>query len=287
MHPFSADSPRARTLAAALREARDGAGISARELSRRMEVANSTVSRWEKGQIVPGAADVAKLLTCLGIDGVDRERILSIARDTIADDWLTSGPTGISRQLAGIMECERTARHVIDWAPLLLPGMLQTSNYARAIMEAQGTLSPGEAETRVMMRMARREAFTRRRDPTQLVALIGEPAIRGGIGGSAVMADQLRQLLDFVALDNITIQVVDVSGEWHPGHLGPFILYEFGEGRRPIAYLEHHRSGAFLVDDNDIRDYQAAVEIIRGAGMSQEDSLVLIADLIKTMEATP
>lgn len=286
MHPFSADSPRVRTLAAVLREARERVGISGRELSRRMEVANSTIARWENGQIVPSADDVAKVLTCLGIESDERESILSIARDTIADDWLTSGPTGVSRQLAGVMECERTARHVTEWAPLLIPGMLQTSAYARAIL-ARGTLPPGEAETRVMMRMARREAITRRRDPTALIALIGEPAIRGGIGGRAVMADQLRQLLDFAALDNITIQVVSVAGEWHPGHTGPFILYEFEEHRRPIVYLEHHRSGAFLVDDNDIRDFQAAVDTVRGVGMSSKDSLEFISDLVKTMEETP
>lgn len=286
MHPSNADSPRARTLAAALREARVQVGISQRELSRRMTVANSTIGRWENGQILPSADDVAKLLCCLRIDDEERESILSIASDTVADDWLTSGQPGVTQQLAGLMDCERTARQIVQWAPLVIPGVLQTSDYARAMM-ARGTASPGDADHRVMLRMARRDAITRRREPTGLVALIGEPAIRGGIGGRAVMVDQLRQLLDLAAHDNITLQVVGVAGEWHPGHAGPFMLYEFDGKRRATVYLEHHRTGAFIVDGNDVRDYRAAIETIRGVGMSPEDSLELIACLVKTMEETP
>lgn len=279
----SAGSPRARTLAAMLREVRERTGISVRELARRLQLAHTTVGRWENGQTVPTSEDVASVLACLQIGGQERENILSLARGSAADDWLASGPPGIAKQLAGVMECERTATGITEWAPLVIPGLLQTSDYAKAML-TRDTLSSGEVETRVIMRMARRDAVTRRRDPTPLVALIGEPAIRGGIGGPAVMLDQLRHLSDAAKSDTITIQIVTVSGEWHPGHAGPFILYDFDENLRPIVYLEHHRSGAFIVEEDDLRDYRAAIETIRDRGMTPDDSAELINELITTME---
>ncbi|MGQ0838168.1 helix-turn-helix domain-containing protein [Actinokineospora sp.] len=281
MAGFSEGAPRARTLAAMLQEARTGFGISARELARRLQVAHTTVGRWENGQTVPNAEDVSALLACLEIGGEERERILSLARDTVTDDWLTSGLPGVAQQLASVLEFERTARHITQWAPLLIPGLLQTSDYARATL-GPGTLPRDETETRLLMRMARRDALVRR-DPTRLIAVIGEPAIRGGIGGHAVMVDQLRHLLKMAEVDSVTIQIAGLAGAWHPGHMGPFLLYEFEE-LRPIVYLEHHRTGAFVVDDDDIKDYRAAVDIIRGVAMSPAESLTLITDVLTTME---
>lgn len=267
---FSAGSPRAQTLAAVLRETRDGVGISQRELSRRLNVANTTVGRWEKGLAVPSPEAVAKVLDCLEIyDDEERDRILALASSR-SDDWLVSGIPGMTQQVSGLMNYERTARHITQWAPLLIPGVLQTSDYARAMMSAQGTLSPSVADARVNLRMARRDAVTRRRNPTELVALIGEPAIRGGIGGREVMGDQLCHLVDLAASDNITLHVVHMSGEWHPGHSGPFMIYEF-ERMRPAVYLEHHRVGAFVVEEDDVGEFRAAADIIRGVGMSPEE----------------
>jgi transcriptional regulator with XRE-family HTH domain len=266
-----------------LREARVHTGISVRELARRLQVAHTTVGRWESGHTVPGSDDVAAVLACLQIPDEERERILAVERGSVADDWLASGPPGISQQLAGVMECERTATSIVEWAPLLIPGMLQTSAYTRAML-TRGTLSAGEVETRVALRMARRDSFTRRRDPTQLVALIGEPAIRGGIGGQSVMADQLRHLLDNAKYDTVTIHVVSVAGEWHPGHTGPFILYSFNDGMRPIVYLEHHRSGTFLVDEDYLREYQRAVDMIRRVARGPDESQELIANVMTALE---
>jgi hypothetical protein len=101
------------------------------------------------------------------------------------------------------------------------------------------------------------------------------------------MADQLRELLDLAALDTVGLQVVGMNGDWHPGILGPFILYEFDAKMPPIVYLEHHRSGAYTVDGSDVKDYRAAIETIRDIGMGKEDSLELIREQIKILEETP
>lgn len=284
MDPFGAGSPRARTLGAVLRDTRERLGVSQREAARRLGIANSTLGHWERGRIVPRFDSVSAVLNALDIGGEEREEILSLARGTVGADLLASGQAGVSKQLAGVMDYERTARRITEWAPLYIPGMLQIREYAQAVMKR---VIPRDAEKRLVFRMARREAFRRRRNPTHVVALIGEPAIRGGIGGRDVMVDQLRELLDLTTLDTVTLQLVKVDGDWHPGLQGPFILYEFDDRTRPIVYLEHHRSGAFLVDKNDVRDYRAAIETIRRVGMSEEDSLEIIGDQIEVLEDMP
>jgi DNA-binding XRE family transcriptional regulator len=281
----NAGKPRARTLAAMLRHVRKRANMSARELAKRLGITHPTIGRWESGETVPNAEDVSAVLAHLGVVGEERESILSLARGHQEDDWLSSGPPGVSEQLAGVMECERTAKRITEWTPLGIPGMMQTSEYARAIIsKGDSTLSRTEVDSRVMLRLARRDALTRR-EPVQFLALIGEPAIHGSIGGHAVMADQLQQVRYISKRGNVTTHVVSVTGDWHPGHVGPFILYEF-DTMPTIVYLEHFRNGTFIVEEKVVAAYRTAAETIHQAAMSAEETAALIADVISTLETT-
>lgn len=278
---------RARSLAAALRDVRTRAKVSVREVARRLSVHHTTVSRWETGAVVPSAEDVAAYLAVISVTGDERDRILALARASDESDWLISGPPGISPQLASVMDYERTASAITVWAPLVIPGLLQTSDYAAAIISrSSASISPGEVEARVMVRNARRDALTRLH-PVQLHALVGLPALHGQIGGRAIMVSQLRHIADMAQRDNVTVQAYDLGGEWTPAHAGQFILYEFEEDLSPVVYLEHHRSGAFLVDEQDVVDYKAAAETIRREAMSPSETTELIASvIIPSMETT-
>jgi transcriptional regulator with XRE-family HTH domain len=273
--------PRARTLGAALRQTRKRSGLSLRDAAQQLGLAHSTVGRWESGDSMPAEKDVVALLEVLNVSDAGREEILALARDSAEGDWLASGPPGMSQQLAGLMECERTARHILDWAPLVVPGILQTSDYARAII-GRGRENDPDVQTLVMLRMGRRDVFMRP-DPAEFEALIAEPVIRGGIGGPKVMRDQLRHLLAMSKLDRITVRLVAMGGQWHPGHAGPFLFYKFGI-QSPIVYLEHHRSGAFLADEADVAAYESAVDLIRREAMSPEESEDCIAEVLNEME---
>ncbi|WP_460390934.1 helix-turn-helix domain-containing protein [Actinophytocola sediminis] len=268
-------SHRTRQLAAVLRDMLERSPASAREVGRQLGISHTKVNRWLSSETTPDAEDVSALLAVLGVTGDERDRVLSMARAS-ETDWLVSGPPGIQPQLASVMECERDAERITEWAPLVIPGLLQTSDYARSVIGRGGDLSVQEVETRVMVRITRRDALTRRR-PVTLDALIGVPAIRGGIGGPEVMADQLAHVADMAQRDNVTVQAFDLGGEWSPAHVGPFIIYEFAD-MPPTVYLEHFRSGAFLVDQDDVAAYQTAAEEIRRAAMSPDVTAGLIAD---------
>jgi transcriptional regulator with XRE-family HTH domain len=274
--------PRARTLGAALRQARKRTTMSLRDVSHQLGLAHSTVGRWESGDSMPAEKDVAALLAVLNVDGAERDEILALVADSSETDWLVSGPQGISKQLAGVMECERTATSITEWSPLLIPGFLQTNAYARAIISRGLGEGDPAVETLVMLRMGRRDVFMRP-EPAELEALIAEPVIHGGFGGPKAMRDQLRHLLAMSKLDPITVRLVKIDGEWHPGHMGPFIVYRFGI-QPPIAYLEHYRSGAFLGDEADTAAYETAVDQIRSVAMSPEESMDRINDVLTEME---
>lgn len=276
---------RARSLKAALRSALKRSGMSEREVARQLRINHVKVNRWlDEDEAAPNPADTASFLTVIEVVGDERDRILSMASSDDAD-WLVSGPPGINPQLATVMECERYAIRITECAPLVIPGLLQTGDYARAIIQrGSPNLSGHEVSNLVTLRIGRRDALTRVH-PVEFTAFIGTPAIHGGIGGHEVMSSQLTLVNELAARRNVTIQAFDTAGDWSPAHAGPFILYEF-DHLPATVYLEHHRSGVILVDEADVADYKTAAETIRREAMSPTATAGLIADAIPTMETT-
>lgn len=274
--------PRIKALAAALRAAREAADLGQRELARQLDIRHATLSNWENAKRVPRPEDVASVLTAIGVNGQERERIIELARHAHEPNWLTAGIPGASQQLAGAMECETTATTITEWEPWTVPGLLQTSDYARAII-ASGEMSRTEVETLVHVRMGRRDVLTREQ-PVELVALIGQAAIVDYVGSAEVMAGQLRHLQKMARLDTVSIQVVPSGVGWHPGRMGPFVLFDFAD-TPSIVHLEHHRSGVFLSNVKDVEAYKTAVRTLRRVAMSPEDSAELIAEAITTYGA--
>ncbi len=219
--------------------------------------------------------DVGGFLAAIGVSGDERERILDLARGAGESDWLIVGMPGVSQKLSGVLECERTAVRITEWLPWSIPGLIQTSDYAREII--------GPDEAKLTLRLARRDALTRHK-PVEFCALLGEPALRQVIGSRSVMAHQLRSLLS--TPENVTVQVVTIGSGWHPGIAGPFILYDFA-GSPSIVHLEHYRSSAFVYNERDVEGYKGAADTLRReVAISPADSAKLIADVIAELETT-
>lgn len=216
-------TPRALTLSAALRVARESANVGVRELARRLSISHTQISLWEHGHRVPKLEDTAMILAALRVEPEDRERILDLARKLDEPNWLTTGIAGLPQKLAGLAECDRAASSRVEWAPMSVPGLLQTSDYARAMMTAAG-LSSCEAEKRVMVRINRREVLTTRDDPLKFESLISEAVLHEPLDSDDIMADQLRHMIEMTKRPNVTIRVIPLHIGWHPGWSGPFVL---------------------------------------------------------------
>ncbi|MBA8826254.1 transcriptional regulator with XRE-family HTH domain [Saccharopolyspora lacisalsi] len=276
-------TPKARAVGVELRRAREDAGLSARQLAVKLGKSHTTIGRWESGERAPRPVDVAAVLGALGVDGDTREELVELARNTDGPHWIASGLPEQQRQLATLLEIERDATRIVDVSAALLPGMLQTSGYARAIIGAGG-VPADEVEPRVAIRVGRRDALLRQ-NPTDLRAIIDESALHRMIGGPVVMVEQLRSLLADAELPNVELRVVPMGAGWHPALEGPFLLVEF-TNQPPVIQVENRRSALFFHEPDDVGAYQQAVDTVIEATMTPTDSRELIARVINEMETT-
>ncbi|HEX3780632.1 MAG TPA: helix-turn-helix transcriptional regulator [Pseudonocardiaceae bacterium] len=272
-------TPRARALGAALRKAREDAGLGLREFARKMNLPHANLVRWEAGTRAPKPEDVATLLATLNIDGAERHRLLELAHDATAPNWYG---VGISEKLAALLEFERTATRIVDVSPLLVPGLLQTADYTRAVMQGGGSVPANEIETRVAVRMGRQHALTRR-DPVQYSALIGEQPLRHGFVSNEVQAEQLRNIIRLAELPNVTVRVLPFAAGWTPALEGASMLFEFAGGG-PIVYLEHHQASGFVHDQRDVAGFFNSATTIQDATLGPIESIAFIDDLATEME---
>ncbi|MDA3646646.1 helix-turn-helix domain-containing protein [Saccharopolyspora indica] len=276
----SADTPRARALGVELRQARERRGYSTRKLAEMIERSSSHISRWENGKLIPSEADTATVLAVLGVNGPDRERLLELARDALDPNWVAPG---IDKQLAALTEYERTATTVINVEPLMIPGLLQTYEYARHIMVAYGQ-SRGEADQRATLRIGRQHVLTDK-PPKKLIAIVGEYALRHSVCPDDVMVEQLHQLLKISALSNVTFQVLPMERPSAAALSGPWALLEFPRAK-PVLHLEHFRSSATITDEKTVKSYRAAADELLDLAMSPAETAALVADVIKSRETT-
>lgn len=274
-------SPRVRALAAALRKTRKDHDVGMRELGLKIGISHSMISFWENGHRVPTPEDVAGFLAGLGVGGDEKERILVLARNATDPNWLTSGYPGMSPALAGVLDCETTATSITHWAAAVIPGLLQTAGYAKALLTAAAVNTTG-IDPMVMMRVARRDILTRA-NPTRFTALIAEAAIREPIGTTEVQLEQLQHVLDMARRPNVDVQVVRSGQGWHPGLSGSFILFDFAESPS-IIHIEHYSSSAFLYEDRDVSAYQAASQALRSKALDSQASVEFIASVMKELE---
>ncbi|MBB5910441.1 helix-turn-helix domain-containing protein [Actinoalloteichus hymeniacidonis] len=275
-------TPKSLALANELRRHREAAGASARQLSLQAGLSHSTVARWESNVRAPSPTDLAAVLALLGVDATTRDELIAMATDVDGRQWVATGLPEQARALRALLEAERDACRVVTVAPLLVPGMLQTSDYARAIFTA-GDVPDEEIETRVRTRVGRRENFTGRR-ATELVAILGEAALRRPIGGPETQIDQLYALIDLADLPAVDLRVIALSCPWSPDLEGAFDLFDFPDDRDSVVCVEHRRSSLFLHERRDVDAYRAAVANVMNVAMSPVDSTGLIGDIIKEME---
>ncbi|MBP2340772.1 transcriptional regulator with XRE-family HTH domain [Saccharothrix coeruleofusca] len=264
---------RARTLGAELRDLRRGKGLGIVELGQRVGLSKSTVSRVERGERVPTETEVASILGAMGVVGAKRRELLKLAREAAGSNWLGTGAE-LPQQLKALIEYERVATAITEVGPLLVPGLLQTPDYARAIMVESG-LPHAHAEARVEVRLDRQQVLTREK-PVPYLAVVDESVLRRPLGGRSVMVEQARHLLAMVERDNVTIRVVPAQRSWYPGLYGPFSLLETAR-TTPVVHLEHLRSNLFLDKPEDVQAYLDIKPTLLAAAASVEDSAELIS----------
>jgi transcriptional regulator with XRE-family HTH domain len=266
------------TFGDALKEARESRGISLRKLAvliGRKESDSGLISRWETGERTPKPDDVASVIEALGLGDDAAAELMALATNAgQSGRWHAVTIAERRQQMNALLAAERTATTVTHLAPLLIPGVLQTSAVIRAIM-VEAEVPVDEIDERVAIRIGRRDLITRR-TPAKLDVLLGEAAIRQVIGGRDVWVEQLTYLAEMVELPNVEVRIIPFGAGWTPALAGPFILFDSDQAPSIIS-LELHRGGLMLYADEDVAVHRQKAEAARSKAMGEKESLDLIA----------
>ncbi|CAM3774911.1 helix-turn-helix transcriptional regulator [Kibdelosporangium persicum] len=271
-----------RELGALLRSARKQAQLTQRALASAAGFkAHSRISEIENGEsAIPSTGEVERLLDALGTDLDERERAIGLlAQATDNPSQLSVGPAVINETMVQLIDHERAARRITAAGPLLLPGLVQTSDYSRAIF---GGMS--DIEAHVALRAGRRDILVRR-NPVDLFALIDSEALVRPVIPPDEMAYQLRHILKLAELPNVVVQVVpSLTTGYHPMLAGQFELIEFATAS-PIVLLDHHYASVILRDPDEVAKYVEDAEYLRTkVALSPDESVKLIAEILYGME---
>lgn len=276
------NTPKARLLGAELRDLREQAGWSGRTLAAELNIAQGTVSRYERGDRTPTVAYVARVLGVLGITGAKYDELIEFAETASEPNLVADSRTtrGLHSHLVELSEYERAASRVTHVAPLVIPGPFQTRAYASEIMSSVPT---EDRDVRVEMRMARRETL---RSGREFMAIIAERVLREAMGSRALILEQVRHLTDLAEWPGVTIRIIPASVQtWTLAHNGSFVLFEFPKAT-PTIHLEHYRGPTFLHDSQDVEAYREALGSLIETTLSSEQSLALMADIAEQLERT-
>ncbi len=219
---------RRRRLAAELRRLREHAGLTGDEAAERLGWSGSKISRIETHRIGVKQADISKLLDLYGVDTQHREEVQALARESGERGWLESVGTGLPAEYAAYLYAEAEAQTLWNWDPLVIPGLLQTEGYARAVMQgwqSMFALPPGDAERRAEIRHVRQQALTREK-PLEVVVVIDESVLHRRFGDNHVMRQQLDQLAEFSELPSVEVRVLSLTAE-NPMATGAFSYMQF------------------------------------------------------------
>jgi len=282
----AADSPtmRRRRLARELTRLREGRGMTIRQAAGALEWDPSKLSRVEGLQRGIIVRDVRRLLDLYGLqDEGQREALFELARQARQKGWWQAYADVMPGEYATLIGMEAEAAEIRTWQPDLVHGLLQTEDYARAVIRAG---RPGdtaaEVDRRVEIRMTRQQILDRP-DPPRIRVVLNEGAVRRVVGGREVMRAQLRHLAAARDRAAVMVQVLPFTAGEHPAMAsGPFDLLEFGQAAdRGAVTLETMTGSLSLESETDLRQYADAFGFLQAAALGPRetrDMLITLAD---------
>ncbi len=268
---------RSRELGEGLRQAMERAGLNGREAAYLLGWSPSWVSRLLSGKRGGSALDIAAFLGVCRVKSPERDRLLTLCQEQYVPGWLQQHGYRLPKELVTLINHENRAVEYHDVQPLLVPGLLQTGDYAREVISRIANVPAAEVDERVAARLARQRLFNRD-CPARFTFYLHEYALRLPVSGPGVMSDQLHHLLRMSVRSSVTVRVIPVSLGAHAATAGPFKLMEFAEFK-PVVYLEDATFCLFLEKPEEIQAYQHILDALAKTALGEEDSRELIAIL--------
>jgi hypothetical protein len=248
---------------AQLRRLRSEAGVSREEAGEAIRASEWKIHRLENGQVGFKERDIIDLLRLYGVtDPDDIAAFLELAREANAPGWWQDYGDVLPQWFRAYVDLEAVATLIRTYEGQLVPGLLQTDDYVRAVIHDTSLESSEEVGRRVRLRMARQTLLTGEHPP-RLWAVVDEAALRRPVGGREVMRGQLERLIAATKLPNVTLQILPLAGGAHPAMVGAFSILRFADRQLPdVVYLEHLTNALYLDKRAEVERYLDVMELL-------------------------
>jgi transcriptional regulator with XRE-family HTH domain len=270
-------SARSRELGVELRKRREAARWRANDLAYQLGWSATKVSRMESGERGVSEVDAAIYLTFCGVLREELDDLLNLAREGSDETWLQEHGERLTDELRTLIFHETAAVTIAWYEPMLVPGQLQTEDYARALFEFARIVPEDRIDHAVRARMER-QALLRRREPPEFQFLVHENGLRAPVGNAQIMHEQLLHLVFLNSRPQCEIRVIPAASGPHGAWFGPFMLMRY-QGHGPVVYVEGLTTSVFLETRQHIDAYQNVLSRLDRAALDVARSRDLLARL--------
>lgn len=274
-------------LGAQLRRLRESASISREDAGYHIRASGSKISRMELGRVSFKERDVTDLLKLYGVDEDETATLVALATQANSPGWWHKYGDVLPDWFQVYVGLEEAASLIRLYEVQFVPGLLQTADYARAVVRlGQPGAAPEEIERRISLRMGRQELLTKPGGP-RLWAIVDEAALRRPIGGKEVMRAQLEQLILATEEPQVTLQVMPFRSGGHAAEAGAFTIMRFPEPDLPdVVYLEQLTSALYLDKRDDVEKYTEVMERLSVESESPERSVDILSGMLEEVMDT-
>jgi transcriptional regulator with XRE-family HTH domain len=273
---------------AKLRRLRTDLGLSREEAAEAIRASEWKIHRLENGQVGFKERDLVDLLARYEVtDPEEIAELLAMAREANTPGWWQRYTDVLPQWFRAYVDLESAAALIRTYEGQLVPGLLQTDDYMRAVIQgAHLDESAEEVGRRVRLRMARQTLLTREHPP-RLWAVVDEAALRRPVGGREVMRGQVERLVEAAKLPNVTIQVLGFDSGAHPAMVGSFSVLRFPDQELPdVVYLEHLTSASYLNKPEEVDRYLHVMESICVRAAPPERTVELLGRILDELTPT-
>jgi transcriptional regulator with XRE-family HTH domain len=272
-----------RQLGAELRRLRERTHRTVADVAGGLGWSQSKLSRIETAHIGIRGDDLARLLDEYGVGDKERSRLLALRGQARQKAWWEAYGDALPDAYETLIGFEAEASVISTYEAQVVPGLLQTDEYAKAVTLADGVYEdPDVLGQRVAVRMARQAVLTRD-PPPQLRVVLDEAVLRRPVGGPDVQRRQLMRLVEAAGRPNVGLQVLPFAAGAHRALAGSFIVLEFADGSdHPLVYCEGMTGGVFRSRPEELRSYLTSFEALRDAALSPARSVEVIVELAES-----
>jgi len=266
-----------------LQALREKAGLTHQQAADAIYASEWTIRRIEAGKGALKPLNIKSLLVAYGVTDVrEIDAFLGLARDASRPGWWHNYSDILPEWFKIAVGLEESASLIRAYQPQVVPGLLQTQAYARAITAASFPSEPEEdTERRIALRLARQGLLARPAPPEYWVVM-EETVLRRPIGGADVMRGQLSHLIEAAARPNITLQVLPFSAGWHPAMYGMFNIYRFPDDEMPdVVYGEELTSSFYLNKPDETGKYTEALDRMAAQAATPDQTITILRKILK------